>query len=851
MPDLLTIDNNGKIWAFALHVDPDYTPDFILRQEIECNDRSSITQHSGGHFNFPEPYPYNGWRHEYETYTTYESSAIPILGTAYSNTPMQFSLDYQYFLDKEELDHNDIRSYFYGVKHDAPSSPEPTTLTYLSLVDNRCGNPLEIVEVTATNPVNMSDVSGYAYYWIGIDYPKLDENYSVNFTIDEQMYCHCVSEITDGATLEISGNTQLLFYDGEIIVNEGCTLDLNNASVIAKSGANKITVYGELIMDGNPMIQCDGGSFEIEYKTSFPLNTHYISGGRFYGQDLYTFLITGDGDNLIVGDENESCIFRKTKFNYSGDLTIQNLSNQSENIEITFSEGDLLIQNNTGLKNTFISASKPESDDNRITIQNNVFNNINETYNDYIIGIDDYTIYSIDENEINNGYCNAIGLYHAGNLVDEDINISNNVINNTSNPGTNRAVEVFFSKAEIFDNYIANNEYGIVAFGKSKSRIYGDMSAPTRYETQQFIENSIHCYFSYSSYPSKIRYNYFESQSTSDPYIKLVYYDIEDPGNPIPDPDQINSSTVYNIECNSWYSTFDPETQLIPLGSYDYDPYWYPGQYCTKDQTAAELVYDQAMLEIDSGNYVQADSMLKSVVSTYPTDPYSIQSLRELYALQGVLGNDYTGLRSYYLSVVSLNQDSLLCRSADWLGMHCLIKTGYNQEAIDWLDSTISVPKNTVDSIFAIINLGYIYTHFPDSSYKSGLITNYPGCIPTNYSNYRKDREHLVYELLKITGTDKPENPTLDAKVGSILSVSPNPSEGGSLKVNIETHTTGNSKLIIYNIQGMTVEEIDLGILEDTFVEKQIQLNHIPPGVYFISFIVNGVKADTKKVVVL
>jgi tetratricopeptide (TPR) repeat protein len=372
----------------------------------------------------------------------------------------------------------------------------------------------------------------------------------------------------------------------------------------------------------------------------------------------------------------------------------------------------------------------------------------------------------------------------------------------------------------------------------------GNKDANYTTETQRFIDNTIHCYFSYSSYPEDIRYNYFEHNATiDDPYVKLVYWDLVEPPAP-----PVDYSTIYNIECNAWYSTFNPEEDLIPRGAFDYDPYWNIGQYCVKDEGEAGVLYDEAKEYVDSGYYSLAESNFKDIIGDFPEDPHAIQSLRELYNIEESNGNNYDSLRLYYLSVITANRDSLLCRSAGWMSLHCLIKMNRSQMAVDWLDSTINVPENTVDSIFAIINLGYIYTHFPDTTLKSALYTTHNEHIQKSYADYKNKREELFEKLLKSSSNETENEDLIVDKNATIMQLAPNPTkEAFNAKIDVETE--GYLRIELYSSLGAKISEINLGKVQAGIIERNISLVNQSQGMYYVMIKHNNTLQETKKVI--
>ena len=844
MSYLLRRDNNNKIWAFAINVNPNYNADFILRQSIDCSDRSRIGPYVGENEIIGINIPNEEYR--FDTYFD-RAGDFNMLG-ANSTDELEFSLDYSYFLNIEgnEIDHNDISTYYFGIWHRFFNNPIYGTLNNLELIDNRCNNPITIANDSYNfpEPFNYTTTPQINKCWFNIDYIKLKEIYDNNQVnmIENQTYCHCQSNIKSGTTLEFANNSDIWFFDGIIEIEPGGILDLKTCNIRLKQGINKIIVRGDLIFTGNPTFISEGGSLEIEYHNeAFPPIDYEIINGNFYFTEVNRLNISGESQSLTIKQSRFNHLF----IDYFGDLTIQNINEFSDDIIIDFSGGNLLIKGNQILNNTFISASFPETTQNSVTIEDNTFKNLAFTGNKSVISIDDYSIFSVENNEIELKYCNGIELYHAGNNIGANKYVSFNEIYSTNAGNECRAIDIFFRRADILNNYIHHNEYGVVAFGSSETMIIGNKDANNVFETQQFIDNTIHCYFSYTSYPEDIRYNYFEHhESIEDPYVKLVYFDLIEPE----EPPIGDGSVIYNIECNAWYSTFNPEEDLIPSGSYDYDPSWNIGQYCVKDGGEAGELYDEAKEFIDSSYYSQADSNFKEIISDFPEDPHAIQSLRELYNIEESNGNDYDSLRLYYKTVITANQDSLLCRSADWMSMHCLIMMDSSQKAIDWLDSTINIPQNTVDSIFAIINLGYIYTHFPDTTLKSALYTTHNEHIPRSYSDYKIRREELFQTLLKTSSNENESEDLTIEKNATIVQIVPNPTQD-AFNAKLEIVREGYLKIEVYSALGAKINEINFGNVQKGIIERNISLIDQPQGMYYVVVKHNNAVQETEKVI--
>jgi hypothetical protein len=835
-PGMLLLDNQSDNWAFVLNnIAIDDQPEFIMRQSVSCDDRYYIYHLAGaadiqGHETPDATYKYESYNDEIGHY--------PMLGEN-NSLPLNFSIDLSYFLDNyvpQPIDDQYVYSFFYGIKQRIQTNPTPGWLWDLQLVDNRCDQELIIQNNLLQFPIYIA-TDNVQYHWFGIDYSRLPENISSNLNITQSTICHCQSVITNGAKLTIAPGTQLKFYDGELIIEEGCTLELNgNCDIRAISGQNKIIVYGDLVINGTPTVVNELGSLTIIYETSI---SQVIGAGNFTGNTLAPITIQGINNSEL---EILNCNFTNCHMDFLGDLSINNVL--MNNTKININGGDLEVSNCQSLTDTYISASHPNSDQSMISITANNFENLSSSASTSVIDLNDYYNFNISSNEIYYAACDGISVFHAGNLTNGEKIIYDNTIDNEGVNGTNRGISLFFSQANIINNIIKDNEFGLIAFGKSKANVLGNESAHSTEETQQFLENKVHCLFSYSSFPNEIHFNYFSKSGFLDnPYIQLVDYDIIDPTS------YYDFSHTYDITCNCWDENFDPLLHLVPFTSFLYEPEWCPNLICSSHNDSSSVLYNQANYNVSINNLSQADSLFKILISNYPNEYNAISSLIELFSLEEANGKNFQDLRDYYLSIV-YEEDSLLSRSANWLSMHCLIKLGDYQSAIDWLDSVLTVQDNTVDSTFALINLGYILTHIPDTSSRSSLVSTHTDLIPTSYEKYRIQREELVNELLKVHRIERIGAINNIYQNSSITRIIPNPLRY-LFDVEWANATKGQASFEIISSLGQKVLINNLGIQSEGTLKNRIYTNNLQPGIYFLLLKINNQAVDIKKLIIL
>lgn len=65
--------------------------------------------------------------------------------------------------------------------------------------------------------------------------------------------------------------------------------------------------------------------------------------------------------------------------------------------------------------------------------------------------------------------------------------------------------------------------------------------------------------------------------------------------------------------------------------------------------------------------------------------------------------------KDYYQTEPNLHYNGEIDKIIDYLTTYCNIKFGNYQEAIAWFEDVISNPESEIDSLMAVIDLGYVY----------------------------------------------------------------------------------------------------------------------------------------------
>jgi len=698
----------------------------------------------------------------------------------------------------------------------------------------------------------------------------------------------------------------------EILVEDGAILDINgnNAEFIGCSGESFITIEGDVNHTMMNFSANLGAEIKISFNNeenkypldrftfenaavngicdslSFDLSKFKNSSLEFSGNELvisnsYEFSgsnieFTGDSlhitnsnvfansnlnlssGNVIVDEAND---FDTCAFEFSGeDLLISGL-NDFINSTFKLSNGDLIVSNNNDFTNSTIDISNPSSLTSSCEISgHNTFDNNITTQAKAVITIEDYTNFLIDSNDIQYVANRGIELFYAGWDERGDHKLRKNTIkyNGTANPSNGElGIHSYFSNAEIENNRISKNYYGLTGFHGSDLAVTGDSAAKDIYDTQLIEDNTqSQCIFSYGSFPYEFQYNVLKDTSAGNkPFIQAVDYD-----EIIPDTNQnrgLRGNLYFHVENNYWVNDTNPSDRLLPLGKYYWRPIWHPGGGHLKSDDIPGTLYYQAMNNIYQGNYLEAESGFKQIIAEYPENKYAQASLKGLFGLNPALHDtDYTNIKAYCDSLFLNPGDSLLGKTAEWLSIHSNIRNKQYQQAINSLDSIINHPGTLADSVFAMIDLSYVFNEVSDSSgSKSPLVTKHPDIIPESHIKYIIQRKKWI-ELLLISEDNStqagitPFDLKEDLRPGRITSLHPNPSSG-NFAIDYKLDRKGLIILSILSPSGQTILALKECTLEQGEYHEMISNMELPAGIYFIKLCLDNVITDAAKLLIV
>jgi hypothetical protein len=510
-------------------------------------------------------------------------------------------------------------------------------------------------------------------------------------------------------------------YNSELVIEEGSSLVIeDNVTFLAKRGTNKI------IINGNDQLgQGVNFLYENDAQLIIELNNSNINLTIDQGTFAHTAVVS-----------------------YSDYLAINN--SQFTNGGIYGFCGNYII-NNTSFYNSWAKFYNADSSIRFVQIINGCY--FSGFSLDYPIVLENYPNFIIDDNIVTNCF-SGIRLFNSGYGKD-DQRISENTITNNNETG----VSIYHSYAEIKQNQILNNRYGIKCLNKSDVYLEGNSQAYIPEQTQQISDNiSYEVYATKGSFPFFFRWNAVSDPDNIDP---LVYYTGTEDG--------------LDVRYNNWGINFNAEEDFYPWEAYNYIPVWPLLGGSGAPPSGAETLYNAAKDKIVQEDYTGAKYDFQQIVTQYPETKYAQSALRELFTLEKYAGNNYSELKTYYDTEPNIQNIADLNKLADFLANFCEIKLENYPTAITWFENIIQNPDTIEDSIFAIIDLGYTYFLMENGGLKSSFMGSMPEHIPIDRKQFEEKRDYLLSLLFIDNQMNEFQKNLNTLKSGKLLQNIPNP----------------------------------------------------------------------------
>ena len=715
----------------------------------------------------------------------------------------------------------------------------------------------------ASTTINFSHVSVHRQNYVP-DAIRIIQNHEVissgsvqTLEINDRIY------VPSNSTLELVGSLKLVHRSS--IVSDGLLIIADNTDIIGSVSSstsgdqelgNKITVNGDMIIgynvefkaatnmnwDGvhinsgaailmqgvsfnrtpieltNPFLLIDSCSFTlspVQIVSGFvELNDSSITSSPL---DIYGSNICVTACNLTSSDASlESTVVEYLNTSLTGSDTVCRNSEVSiiggtysnSHVDVT---GKLIMESttltstddNNGLNNSFVvTTNSVVNVSNSVFIRSGITSNclgLNQNVNSVNItdctiqqnssaGISLYNVpnYNLSGNTIigNQGGITLVNCGTGANFTIENNIIMNNMLNGLYMSGSNTSIVGF--------NIIQENATGIVANNFCSWSLNGSYLEP--YQKIQFNQR-YQVLVVGNSTPDKVAYNWIRNSNHNYPWFRILQ--------PVP-----NSRTL-NVSNNYWGDNFDPQIDLMPTTAFIYEPIWIPGGLELVDDSAAASLFKIAYDHEAEAEFPEAIAAYKQIIEYFPSTEYAINAMKALLRIEDKKKDiddsnlDYSALKAYYATEENIYLNAEYEYIAANLIARIDTRTQNYLDAIDFYESIISNPLSTVDSLCAVIDLGYVYLLMAEAKSNQGFVGKYPRFKPSCYNEWQ---ENTLQILDEIEATFSIEENSIPDNV-NIAQNYPNPFNP-STTISFSIPTVMMCSLDIYNIRGQKVRTL-------------------------------------------
>jgi hypothetical protein len=495
---------------------------------------------------------------------------------------------------------------------------------------------------------------------------------------------------------------------------------------------------------------------------------------------------------------------------------------------------------NSHFPESYINLVKPQLDYGYASISN-----CNLSWTDDLnfwhgILLEDFDEYSIKNCFIDGFTGDGIRVWRCGTDVNgENIIEYDTVINSaqTWQFGAMAGISIIESYATIHNNFVENNDRGIVSIWNSNVDIHGDWPNVT----QRVINNTINQVWSTrDAFPFEFKLN--EMHSVTNPPYHIVYMSTSE-----------DVRSQY-ITWNCWGPTFNPnnpQAYFYPIDKIN----WYPNWYCDGGDSIIagedELLYKSAQLKVENNDYYNAENEFLNLVEYFPNSKYAIASLKELYRLEDEIGNDYDALRTYLETDSIIQTNDELKNTADKLSISCEVRTEDYSTAMFLLEDIVNDSLTDFeDSLYAICKMEYINYLIDNGNEKSIQIFS-PEISFT--SKDLLDVETNRYLPLLFKNEKRQGSLELSIKAmtsGELLQNVPNPFYG-STEIYYKLQSDALINIKIYSYTGQLIKEFIEGKKGEGVHYIIFTAIGLEPGLYFSVLETNGRTSNSKKMVIM
>ncbi|MDP2424490.1 MAG: T9SS type A sorting domain-containing protein [Bacteroidales bacterium] len=793
----------GAITAHKVYVliaKEEYTPELTVKANVEYP-TTNLDDPARRKLEFNVGYAYNANQTTPINYTDFNSfnnqgGYHPMQGINFD--PIEVGLDFGYWYQNEDVG----KIFFIVDENEYPAPPNDGNIEYFSIIDYRWGEVFELY-CDETNVAIVNDDETI----LSIDYDLIphESNITENLFLFSNMVSRFTPTVDNNATLTVEDGVRVDMYNSEIHINGGSSIVLeDNVTFLAKTGSCKIVIDGNISIGSNvSFISEEGALLEVLLNNNSLQAT--FNNATFNKCRLHNYGIELD----IANSTFNNCGWI---YSFHGNVTVANCD---------FSETWLYLENQT-------------TDPNLIaTVKNSTFNNINAH-----VGIDvwNYGKYFIQDNDIK-AHHNGIQIFNSGDGNSGNQLIYNNNIHNCDKAG----ILAYNTTGSIAVNHIHNNRIGLKLMNGCNIALCGNPGASSFDEMNHITDNDEYeIYISKYSFPWYFRYNaIIDEDNAGNPDDPLLYF-------AYPAGSKVNQK---DIRYNCWGNNFDAAEDLYPSTYFIYNPTWCPGG-SSIETDVAEQMYMDGKEQFDTQQYTQSKATFMLLIDQYPETEYAVSAMKELVVLEKFVSNDYESLKNYYQSNDSIQADTILQKLAVSLSNKCDVKLENWPDAIDHYESIINDPETLEDSVFAIIDLGYVYFLMENSGYKSsytGQLTQYK---PESKEQFFDHRDYLLSLLPGDNVSESMKGNIAALKEGELLQNVPNPFKG-STQIWYKLENELKVQLNVYNYTGQLISSFNVGTKTKGNHHIDFDANGLKSGIYFYSISINGQTTDSKKMTIM
>lgn len=454
--------------------------------------------------------------------------------------------------------------------------------------------------------------------------------------------------LDDSSTLTIDGNSKFFFVNGDFHTQEDSELILEDSIVFKNyQETDSMVINGDFSAGTVNTFKSIDSTLLVLMFNNTSLDVE-LSDCDFENVSLY-----GYTDTIII---DSSSTFINSRIRGANNLIVDDVMFDSSSI-VMVAPGGAKVK--ATIKNSDFTLPHPDEDQIISLYRLYTYHITDNSFSNYASSYDD------SKSTIAIEYSGTTGSTSINNINDNTYRSDENGDSNTN------GILTFASIANIYDNDIQDQQFGVVLTGQTQSIISGNNNFCN--EETQVIKNNDICqvYLSESSFPIEFIWNviYDESSSTN----CFVHHDI----NP-----KVHHDTV-NVDYNYWGDNYDPYYRLVPLGHFDYSPMYDPCSKGTTAGTNAEILYQGGIEEIEENNYSGAISAFMELIEEYPESEQANNAMKDIFNIEPLTDNDYLSLKTYYLTEDAIIGNDRLKHLGENLGNKCDVKLGNYEDAIE------------------------------------------------------------------------------------------------------------------------------------------------------------------------